>query len=83
MHSEPQKTLEELWIRINDSDNKLLAVRKGKTLLVITSEDFGYADQEKNIFMSGLATSNRELTINMSTTDKSMECTTMTFDKTG
>ena len=53
---DPNRTLLEQWVRIDDGDEKFLAVRneKGTFLLVIAGHHFGYANQEDNVFISGV-----------------------------
>ena len=82
--NDPDNTLEELWIRKDDGDNQFLAARKdNKVLLVISGKYFGFADQEKNIFVSGIVSEHKELHVEMSASEKSLEGTTLSIDMKG
>ena len=81
--SDPDKTLEELWIRIDDGNNQFLGARNGKALLVVAGQHFGYADQDKNVVVSGILSSTKGLEIMMSASEKSLEGTTLSLDKDG
>lgn len=81
--SDPRKTLEELWVRIDDGDGNFLSARKDKSLLVVAGNNFGYADQEKNIFVSGNISKGLGFVIEMSASDTSLEGTVLKLDKIG
>jgi len=51
---DPDRTLLEQWVRIDDGDGKFLAVLKNNNeLLVIAGKYFGYANQKDRIYVSG------------------------------
>ncbi len=94
--NDPDGTLEELWIRVDDDDDdnddgnnkQFLAARKERSLLVVAGRNFGYADQDKNMFVSGRISSSSEgqggeLIIDMSASDTSLEGSTLSLEQTG
>lgn len=52
---DPDRTLLEQWVRIDDGGGKFLAIRNesGEQLLVVAGKHFGYANQRDKIFVAG------------------------------
>ena len=53
---DPDRTLLEQWVRINDGNQEFLAVRSndGNRVLILAGIHFGYADQVNKVFVSGI-----------------------------
>ena len=53
---DPDRTLLEQWVRVDDGNGKFLAIRSvcGQVLLVVAGKYFGYADQKEGVFVSGI-----------------------------
>ena len=51
----PDNTYLEQWVKIDNGNERFLAARdmRGKKLLVVAGEYFGYANQEDNVYVSG------------------------------
>jgi len=53
---DPDRTLLEQWVRVDDGDGKYLAIRSdcGQVLLVVAGKYFGYANQKEGVFVTGI-----------------------------
>ena len=53
--TDPDNTYLEQWVKIDNGNERFLAARdmRGKKLLVVAGEYFGYANQEDNVYVSG------------------------------
>ena len=108
LERDPGGTLEELWMRTknkNENENnheksEYLAARRGyHELFIVVATSFGYANQEKNIFVSGIVSSSnnddddndhhhhrkqqQQLEIKLSASDMKLEGTSLLLEKEG
>ncbi len=77
---DPDRTLQELWVRADDGCGRFAACRnKHNALLVTAGDHFAFADQENGVFVAGTVIPGTGFVIEMSAADASLEGTVLTL----